>query len=1059
MGLESQYDFRHRMVTTLERDLIGPTSEREVIDDLPLQTYVSGILYPKSFEPIDPDTADETQEDEHGSIASYGQFDPAVSQSNVRYPASMGLTFAVDSNVESVVVEVITAKYEEIPADETSPDPEHGDSTGRPSSSDTRRKRKPWARAPLPIDPQRLDLSSGSKEKRTPLMEGLELYSNVRAADQNGAIPVTLVLINNSTVQSGLKDAFCFFQSRITVRGNDPSDRPFVERKGVAPPAGDQDLQSFRLLYRHAASFGIGHGCSVEWENPEENSPGPSMIWTSYAPRFELPMADSNPAIVSPALTIDVLANWNKAEVVPLLRSFADGYSDWLSAKEEEALHLGLSSASATAADLQLSASRRALERITDGIDCLDQDADAWRAFRLANRAMLEQMARTEWLKSGSPGTGPVLGDSHAWRPFQLAFILLSLESISNPQSPARPLVDLLWFPTGGGKTEAYLGLIAFTVFLRRIRNQDDGDGLTALMRYTLRLLTVQQFQRATLLICCCENIRLESTDLGRTPISIGLWVGQSATPNTLVDAQHALATASRGNEPEQKNPMQLRACPWCGAPLDHKNYFVAKNNPRLVIWCGTSACRFKNELPVYVVDEDIYEHRPTLLVATVDKFAQMPWNDKIRGLFNIDRASPPPELIIQDELHLISGPLGTMTGLYETAVDELCAKDGIKAKILASTATIRRAEQQTAGLFARCVRQFPPPGLDARDSYFAVEMSRLERGNRMYVGLSAPGSSQTTLMIRTYAALLQAAKELEGEDADRDPYWTLVGYFNSLRVLSGARLQAQDDVTDRINLLATGHQMPARSTDETIELTSREPSRDIPNHLRRMAIEVPGTNAIDLILATNMISVGMDIDRLGLMVVMGQPQATSEYIQATSRVGRRFPGLVVVLLNAAKSRDRSHYESFVTYHSALYGQIEASSVTPFSPRARDRALHAVLIALARLKTTRFRQNKAAADTVGLRDELKGFVDTILARVKRVDPSEEDDTAIHLDRIIDDWIRRSGEQPDLVYSDYRNPAGSLLVNASLDELDQHDGFPTLQSLRDVDAACNLYLIW
>ena len=414
--------------------------------------------------------------------------------------------------------------------------------------------------------------------------------------------------------------------------------------------------------------------------------------------------------------------------------------------------------------------------------------------------------------------------------------------------------------------------------------------------------------------------------------------------------------------------------------------------------------------------------------------------------------------MIIQDELHLISGPLGTLTGLYETALDAVCESKGAGPKVIASTATIRRAGNQVRGIFNRPVRQFPPPGLDARDSYFALEVGPEQKGTRLYLGLMTPGTSQTTLMVRTYAALLQFAADLPGTPDVRDPYWTLVGYFNSLRVLAGAKLQVQDDVEDRIELLARESGSTKRTLDEQIEMTSRESSADIPSHLKRMAIRHPDRAALDVILATNMISVGVDIDRLGLMVVMGQPQATSEYIQATSRVGRQFPGLVVTLFNASRSRDRSHYESFVTYHSALYRQVESTSVTPFSSRARDRALHAVLIALARLTLADYRPNNSAAQVMDLATRLAPVVATILQRVGEVSAAEVDATRQQLHDIIVRWTDASQDNPNVVFRDYFHPDRALLVDAARDDVDLRFKFPTLQSLRDVDMSSNLYLV-
>jgi hypothetical protein len=445
-----------------------------------------------------------------------------------------------------------------------------------------------------------------------------------------------------------------------------------------------------------------------------------------------------------------------------------------------------------------------------------------------------------------------------------------------------------------------------------------------------------------------------------------------------------------------------------------------------------------------------------------VDKFASLPWQEQIGELFNRQvgprPAQLPPELIIQDELHLISGPLGTLVGLYETAVDLLCTVDGIRPKIIASTATIRRSGDQAKALFNRDLRQFPPPGLDAGNSYFAVEAPRDKKGTRLYAGLMAPGTSHTTLLVRTYAALLHAANT-PAPDPDKDPFWTLVGYFNSLRVLGGARMQVQDDVDDRLGLLADSPDTK-RNIEEVIELTSRAPSSEIPGYLQRM--EVPlgrtGQTPLDVILATNMMSVGVDIDRLGLMVVMGQPQATAEYIQATSRVGRGVPGLVVVLFNAARSRDRSHYEAFLAYHSALYRAVEATSVTPFSARARDRGLHAVLIGLVRLLYSEFRTNGGAGRIRTNQNEVHTITDLIVQRVREITgPEEAQNTAEDLEQLIADWTRQVPEEGTLLYNNKRDRALSLLIEAD-DRPRAGRGLPTMRSLRDVDKEAGLYVV-
>jgi hypothetical protein len=1043
MDFGNHYLFRGELVDSLTRDLVGPLEcdpADELITDAPITRYVAGVLFPRDEGNIDPsqDIPTNGNGSEGAKLDETSPDDPPVAMANVRYPSSMGLTFAVDSRrCSGIVIKVSAARYESI---------ERG-----PSGEEQ------WKRILLPCAPVDINVLQPVEDKRQEVADGLQLFYRVRRADPDGIVSVTVVLINvHKRPAIGLRDGLCFFQPRIRVEGHDIGDSPFVSRRGRIPDDCEADILSSHLLYRDTAAIAVGHGCSVEWTDDRADSLRATTVATSFVPSFELLLADTNPAIDGPHLSMTFLAQGERTLVLQGLRRLASGYESWITDLRTEPIpqEPGL----ASAATKHIEGCTLALERIRAGIDALESNADMWDSFRLANRAMLEQRSRTVWLKSGRTSPAPIADENHRWRPFQLAFILLCIESIGNPMSADRDTADLLWFPTGGGKTEAYLGLVAFTVFLRRLRRGATSAGVTVIMRYTLRLLTIQQFERAALLICCCEYVRRSHRTLSAVPITVGLWVGQGGTPNTLANTRIALDRLGRGDSRsiEGSNPMQLQSCPWCGELLTIRNYYIANQQPRLVVACRCKGCEFESGLPVYLIDEDIYNYRPTLLIATADKFASLPWRDKVASIFGNKGECDPPELIIQDELHLISGPLGTLTGLYETAVDALCTKGCHRAKVIASTATIRRADSQTRGLFDRPVAQFPPPGLRVRDSYFAVEASRKTKGTRLYVGVMAPAVSQTTLLVRVYAALLHYAATLQGDPAVRDAYWTLVGYFNSLRVLGGARMQVQDDVTERIALLAHTAGTSPRAIDNRIELTSREPSGEIPAHLQRMSVALPSDDAIDVILATNMISVGVDVDRLGLMAVMGQPQSTSEYIQATSRVGRQTPGLVVTIFNAARSRDRSHYESFVEFHSTLYRQVEATSVTPFSARARDRGLHAVLVSLARLMIPELRSNEAAASVAQHLDKLHRVKELIVQRVTNVAADEAGATSEQIDQIIQEWVQRAGRQANLVYQDFKNPDRALLVDMAGEHGD--DGLPTLWSLRDVDMSSNLYLV-
>ena len=1038
-SLEGKYAFRDELSRRMIDDLVGPADgPDEVLDDPPITRYVAGMLYPAGGGWTAAGTADSAQDvDESDGYDEAVTPDPAVAMANVRNPASMGLSFAVDAGCERIRVEVQAARYIPIPAE-------------------TGRQEPRWKRVPLSIEPVMIDLSTPQPGMRQRLSEDLSLFVRVRPADPRGAIAVTIVLINERKPENstGERDADAIFQPKLTITAEDGITAVFVERADSTNLGlDDEEIRSNDLLFSHVPNLAVGHGCSVTWQTTEAGSA--DRLETTFAPMYDLPLADSNPQITIPALDMRTLASATRDEAVRGLRQLSSGYRDWITKLEKDSLTL--SGARLETAQRHARLCCDAAGRIDAGIDLLEQSSDAFQAFRLMNMAMIEQRIRSERILNGREDLRP--DDIPArWRPFQLAFVLLCLKGIADEKDSDRNMADLLWFPTGGGKTEAYLGLIGFTIFLRRLTGR--GAGVTALMRYTLRLLTIQQFERATLLICCCESIRRSRSDLGQDEISIGLYVGRSATPLTRKDAEQAIKKLREKPTavPKEGNPVQFRSCPWCGTKLDAHKYWIGKTPARLNINCENPECEFNKHLPAYLVDEDVYDYHPSLVIGTVDKFAGLPWRAKANALFNRDQPGKSGiDLIIQDELHLISGPLGTLTGLYETVIDHLAGRGDVRPKVIASTATIRRAQAQGKALFERPVMQFPPSGIDSRDSYFAVEADRSKKGDRRYIGVMAPGKSQTTLLVRVYAALLQFAREIDGAPADRDPYWTLVGYFNSLRVLAGARMQVQDDVEERIELLAPD-QDSARRLNDPIELTSRASSVDIPGYLKRMRVTYPDKDALDVILATNMISVGVDIDRLGLMAVMGQPQSTSEYIQSTSRVGRQHPGLVVAIYNGARSRDRSHYESFLPYHSALYREVESTSVTPFSPRARDRGLHAILIALARHTVDRLHENGDAVNVPSHRAEVDQLRDLILDRVSKIDPAEVAATREELDQFIAMWVRRAESETTLVYTNREHPEQGLLIEAAEDTENLPDVTPTLWSLRDVDRTSNLYLV-
>ncbi|MCX5405554.1 helicase-related protein [Streptomyces sp. NBC_00335] len=1063
------------LLVGLRRELLGPAQEAmpddrdEVLaQDAPIDRYLAGVLYPRAADKAAKERKDEDAAEQDGldaapllnreEVEESGSAQE-VGASGDRRPSSMGLTFAVRPTISRViVVSARAAAYVPTDADGT-PVPAR-----RAEARTTADQREQWRRRELAFPDEHIDVTRSDPRKTIQLTPEASLHVNVRPVDPvHNTVTVTVTLINGQKVgERDLQDAFSLFQCGLTVRAADGSTA-FVERPAPAA-THDAEIATSRLLHRHAPTFAVGHGCAAEWDwtpqpvgMTEAETPAVAEVRSQFVPTVEVLLTDSNPEIDSSALSMLGLAEHSDAEVLAALKDLATGYQHWIDSKSAEAEALTGGPHEKPARE-QVKACGEALHRILEGIELLRTKPDLMHAFRLANRAMADQRARSKWVKDGRVGSpDPAAGH---WRPFQIAFVLLCLAGIDDPEHHDRGVSDLLWFPTGGGKTEAYLGLIAFTSFLRRIRKGADGGGVTVLMRYTLRLLTLQQFERAAILLCAMERMRRRTPELGDEAFSVGMWVGRSATPNTLAVAGEKLDELQRNLDKRlaTENPVQLHACPWCGTRLDARNYEADEDAKRMHVRCPGADCDFADGLPVHLIDEAVYAARPTLVIATVDKFASMPWRPATSALFNRDDVpeggTPPPELIVQDELHLISGPLGTLTGLYETAVDALADRP----KVIASTATIRRAADQGRHLFAREVRQFPPAGLDARDSWFAVETPREEKATRRYVGLLAPGTSQSTLLIRTYATLLHRAKQAETEDKVRDAYWSLVGYFNSLRLLSAAELQVHDDVVAYLEMLAEREGVEVRSVANYSELTSRIDASEIPSRLKGIEKRLPGEDTVDVLLATNMIAVGVDVDRLGLMAVMGQPQTTAEYIQATSRVGRAHPGLVAVMFNSTRSRDRSHYESFQHFHSALYREVESTSVTPFSARARDRGLHAVIVSLARIMIPAARPNEGAGKVESYEHVLRGRIKSILMeRVEAVAGEETSTVSQAFDEFVEWWCAEADIHDGLLFEPQRGRRTPSLLKAYDDESQDAEAWPTLWSLRDVDAETALFM--
>lgn len=1031
----SHQEVRQYLVDEIIKDSIGPSRPDEELTDRPTVQYQTGILYPQNTEVSveeDDDSNEAADEDDLEEV------DTGVLMATATNPSSIGMTFTV-KKLEKIKIVSQAAIY-------------HG-------VHDEANNRTIWQRKELEIQPITFEVSP-TDGKKYKLAQDLALFIRVRERMEN--VVVTIIMMNTfATKNSKLAlDSTCFFQPKITVTSVEETNPVFLARSDNQSGYEDPDRELNDLLYRYTPEYAIGHGCAVQWIVQEGQQA--TQIQTALIPSFEILQVSPDSLKPFQCLQMKFLATTEVQLLIKNLREFSRSYHQWIQDREAELSSLPQQFKKMGITNL--TSCQQVADRIDKGIDLLETDALVREAFQKANQAMLVQRSRTVWIKMSKEErpAAPILSEEHRWRPFQLAFMLLCLPSISNPTDGDRSLVDLLWFPTGGGKTEAYLGLTAFTIFLRRLKVNGDpiGDGVTVLMRYTLRLLTIQQFQRAAALILACESIRRNEVNrLGKNPISLGLWVGKSATPNTLSEASKALIELTQGNPVFEGNPYQVHSCPWCGMKITPHNYRVGVT---LVIQCPNPKCDYATGFPLYLVDEDIYKRKPSLLIGTVDKFARLPWLATASALFGRPgQENYPPELIIQDELHLISGPLGTLVGLYETAIDILCQKEGISPKIVASTATIRRAAEQIHGVFNRGLCQFPPPGLDARDSYFARQISHEDKPGRLYIGVHAPGKSMKTTLLRVYAVLLQKISEHQSDTKLRDPYWTLVGYFNSMRELGGTLRLVEDDIRERMRILSrrVAVNPSQRFLNSVRELNSRISSEEIPQILDLMSKGMDDPAALDVILATNMISVGVDVDRLGLMVVDGQPKMSAEYIQATSRVGRQFPGLVVTLFNWTRPRDRSHYERFVSYHASIYSHVEPTSVTPFASRARDRGLHSVLITLIRHLDPNMNSEDAAIHFDPDSPIVAKAIQMILERVAKIDPDEYENTKEELSEICRRWSYLT-ESTELIYGQsYENPDSPHLMEAA--EKKHNEGawaFPTLNSLRDVEGESGLFIL-
>ena len=1142
--------------------LEGPLeSELELDEPVGLEIHTghheTGAEFERSTGRVDAD-AEATEE-----------IEAASNQSLV--PSSLGMTFCVDGDVEAIEIEVLWGKYiREYDHEYRKPRSKKIDA-GNGDVTDARQediKVKVWQRVPCG-GKIALPLIDGilNPQKPDPDNPNVRIQGTVHNKSANGDRLVTLFIVNGQEEPKVNKDLAWVFQPEIIVRADKDAveSAVFRRRLAISSKGDDPERDALEMMYRRHVEFAVGHGVAVHAETDTTNVERSREVRTAVMPQYEVPQTETQghrtedrpemkKMIAEGYLDMERLASMERGELVSALRIIVMDYTAWIG---EQSKSIGIDVVGHdTQAEAALGRCDEVRKRLEEGISVLDNpsDGNTLKAFQFANRAMARQRIHSIYALARRRGETRDIADfnkreNRSWRPFQLGFLLLSLPSLSDPlhsdrTKPLEALADLLWFPTGGGKTEAYFGVAAFAMAVRRLQGNiggfDGSRGLSVIMRYTLRLLTIQQFQRATTLICAMEELRQEAEvaddrSLGTIPFTIGLWVGNKVTPGSTKESNAAIRDIRNPDKYDEGNtsPAQLTSCPWCGTEIrDGHDIKVNLEQKRTIIYCGDKVgrCAFSEGqsstkthpgLPVVVVDEEIYHRPPSMIIATVDKFALMAWRGGVRTLFgratkecprhgllwpdadckgrhNAGNGLPktdvrsiipirPPDLIIQDEFHLISGPLGTMVGLYETAVDELSTwnieNKVIKPKIIASTATVRKASEQVNNVFMRKVSVFPPHGLDIADNFFSIQRAVTQIPGRRYLGICSPGSSRPSTLIRVYTAFMTASQELLDRFGQvADPYMTGVGYFNSLRELGGMKRMAEDDVQTRsyrVNMSMVDRPgLAQRSVTNIDELTSRVSSRNISQKLDLLEVtfkadydspqdkfvttwEKDEDRAIDLVLATNMLSVGVDVNRLGLMIVNGQPKTTAEYIQATSRVGRASPGLVCTVLTWARPRDLSHYETFEHYHATFYKHVEAQSVTPFSPRAIDRGLTGALVSVMRLEDEDFNPNFGAR-ALDRTDNAtaKHACDKIVERASLVTLESNVKTRAtdELKSRIDKWCKEAGTGGRTLGYEKTGPdRGTVVALLKKPGIKAWDDFTAPMSMREVEPGVRLVM--
>ncbi|SFE16122.1 Helicase conserved C-terminal domain-containing protein [Actinopolyspora alba] len=978
---------------------VGPEGEEEEITyNPPHRQYAVGMLFPRdNHHSHPPEGRGQSSEDIEADIVDGDVEEDGVNvplAENWR-PSSAAISFVTNS--ERIKVDFSCATYVRIGDD------------GPPR----------WKRIPHSPD----DLVLFKEQEPILLKVGeVQVAIGARWRDYNDAqlITVHVRVLTKTTEDERLDIPLMLFQVGLSVAPCDGAR--ILEYDTTRSFDADPEAAELRVRYRNRKVYAVGHGMAADWELVDD---GCVRAFLDPVPAFVVPAVETTGldegTPEARALELRHLAriDENRTEVLPSLRAFVDAFAEWADEQMARAEDFGRD------AEVAIRIAKRsedAVARMREGVELLDAvDQEQIRiAFALGMEAMRLQMRQADRSKAIPEEQ---LSEPH-WRPFQLGFLLIALASTVNPEHDDRDLVDLIWFPTGGGKTEAYLGLAAVEIFRRRLAHGVSGGGTAVLTRYTLRLLTSQQFQRAAALVCAMELMRADHPRVrGMAPFSIGLWVGNEIAPGTRKEAVAALDRLMKAARPEEANQFQVESCPWCLTPLIPRlksdrssDYGLRREGSDVVLHCVDPKCEFRKQLPLAVVDEVLYEEPPTILLATVDKFARLQFKPEAGKLLGLGTSFKQPSMVIQDELHLLSGPLGTTVAVFDAVIQVLLSSSGTTPKIVASTATIRASGEQVQGLYGRQVALYPSSGLDDDRTFFSKPVENGE--GRLYIGLMPQSVSQPSAVISATTPMLEIPDSLAMQSKgspSRDAYWTLVMYHNSLRELGRSSALVVDDVNGRLEPRSERLDIPLRQVDKPLELTSRKGAEELPRDLRALRVNADDSEeAVDVVLSSNMLSVGIDVPRLALMLMVGQPKTTAEYIQATSRVGRGDTrGIVVTLFRSSRARDRSHFETFRGYHEALYRSVEPTSLTPWSLASRDRSLAGALVALLRQSLPPLADNDTAVkfdlDDPRARNAVEGLVEKFLFHISRSEPFELQETEDAIWSLLRDWDRRASQ--------------------------------------------------